>query len=105
MKYIQCMKAGYRKISNALHNEMGGKIVLLGPCTMFGNYVSNDETIAYYLQELTADNSKNYEVLNCSNAEVEENLFRPFSEKIVEDDIECILQSIVRSVMMVSKVQ
>lgn len=56
---------GYRKISNAPHNAQCRRIWLFGLCTIFGHYVRDDDTVAYFLQNFLLKNGyNNYEVIN-----------------------------------------
>ncbi len=61
-KYIN-IKNSHRIISNA---PSGAKhrIIIIGPCLAFGAYVSDDETIGYYLQQIVSNNyGDKYEVM------------------------------------------
>lgn len=67
------------------------KIFTVGPCTMFGVYTSNEETIQAYLQEKLIQNGfDDYEVVNLSVA-TESSIARLFSAEVSEDDIIIIM--------------
>lgn len=67
------------------------KIFTVGPCTMFGVYTSNEETIQAYLQEKLIQNEfEDYEVVNLSVA-TELSIARLFSAEISEEDIIIIM--------------
>lgn len=52
---------GHRK--NKLSEKKNKKIYLVGPCTILGAYVSDNQTIDYYLQKMLGEMS-DYEVIN-----------------------------------------
>ncbi len=57
------IRDGHRLISNAPKDALH-KVYIFGPCTALGAYVSDDKTIAYYLQKLFNDKYENmYEVI------------------------------------------
>ena len=62
-KYINVVD-GYRRIAE--YKEQGErKIYFIGPCTFFGAYVSDNQTIEYYLYQLMKENNiSGYEILN-----------------------------------------
>lgn len=99
--------AKYQSISrNALYtiDENGNRIVpcnknlhakrrvyTVGPCTMFGVYVANEETIQTYLQRMLVEsNFEDYEVINLS-VSAELGIARLFTEEISADDIIIIM--------------
>lgn len=61
------------------------KIYLLGPCTIMGAYVSDEQTIGAYLQEYLRDTE--YEVINCGTFATNNELPYLFTEKIGVNDI------------------
>lgn len=54
---------GLRLVPNG--KRASKKIYLIGPCTVFGSYVVETQTIEYYLQEKINNCKQNYQVLNC----------------------------------------
>lgn len=84
---------GYRQISNAPKNAKR-KIWIFGPCTVFGRFVKDDETIEYYLQNYLLKNGyDNYEVINVGmRDEICSNLF---TEKMSSDDIVIIAANLI----------
>lgn len=84
---------GYRQISNAPHNAKR-KIWLFGLCTIFGHYVRDNETVAYFLQSFLLENGyDNYEVINAGTTAMEYG--RWWIEKISPDDIVVIVNNFV----------
>lgn len=61
------------------------KIYLVGPCTILGAYVCDEQTIEYYLQQLFEN--KEYEVINWGLCGPGNDLSYLLSEKIRPDDI------------------
>lgn len=67
------------------------KIVMIGPCTIFGAFVSDEQTVEVYLQEKLLENGfSDYEVIN-SSFTMEESLPRLFNEELSEEDIVIIM--------------
>lgn len=54
---------GRRKLPNNSRNAER-KIYLVGPCTIFGAYVADNQTIEYYLQQLINDVGYRWQVVN-----------------------------------------
>lgn len=54
---------GKRKLPNS-NNSAVRKIYLAGPCTIFGAYVADNQTIEYYLQQLINDSGCEWQVVN-----------------------------------------
>ena len=54
---------GKRKLPNQNSNAKR-KIYLAGPCTIFGAYVTDNQTIEYYLQQIINDNGYEWQVVN-----------------------------------------
>lgn len=54
---------GRRKLPNSNHRAIR-KIYLAGPCTIFGAYVADNQTIAYYLQQSMNDSGCECQVVN-----------------------------------------
>lgn len=54
---------GKRNLPNR-NNNVKRKIYLVGPCTIFGAYVADNQTIEYYLQQFIDDNSYEWQVVN-----------------------------------------
>lgn len=53
---------GHRCVPNA--NEANKKLYMIGPCTVFGAYVTDTQTIEYYLQEKLNVTEYEYQVVN-----------------------------------------
>lgn len=102
-KYEDCFNQtfhivnGYRKTPNA-STCAKRKIWMFGPCIVFGAFVKDSETIAYYLQQYLLDHGyDNYEVVNggkmrpalYNNSSRQESLF---TTQISSDDIVIILE-------------
>lgn len=84
---------GYRQISNAPKGAKR-KIWLFGLCTVFGHYVRDEETIAYYLQEyLLQKGYGNYEVINAGTTANEYG--RWWVEAMSPDDIAIIINHFI----------
>ena len=82
---------GYRNVPSSIPLNVKRRIFTVGPCTMFGAYTANEETIQAYLQELLIKNGiTNCEVVNLSVA-MEMSIARLFNEKISENDIVIIM--------------
>lgn len=80
---------GYRWVPN-VPKEAKRKIWLFGLCTVFGHYVRDEETIAYYLQEYINQNGYgNYEVVNAGATANEYGCW--WTEAISPDDIVIIV--------------
>lgn len=75
-------QGGHRIVPNKKSSDT--KIYLLGPCTIMGAYVSDEQTIGAYLQEYLRDTE--YEVINCGTF-VSEQLPYLFTEKMGCEDI------------------
>jgi cytidyltransferase-like protein len=54
---------GKRKVPNKNENAKR-KIYLVGPCTIFGAYVADNQTIEYYLQQFINDSTYEWQVVN-----------------------------------------
>ena len=54
---------GKRKVPNKNSNAKR-KIYLVGPCTIFGAYVADNQTIEYYLQQFMNNNAYEWQVVN-----------------------------------------
>lgn len=54
---------GKRKLPNS-NDSAVRKIYLAGPCTIFGAYVADNQTVAYYLQQLMNDSGYEWQVVN-----------------------------------------
>jgi len=54
---------GKRKVPNKNSNAKR-KIYLVGPCTIFGAYVADNQTVEYYLQQFINDNAYEWQVVN-----------------------------------------
>lgn len=95
MSRIEDISGRYFNVSNGrrkLHavSEMGGKrrIYCIGPCTIFGAYVSDNQTIESYLQEMVNRFAPDeYEVLNCGILGPSNYFHKLFTEDFAKDDI------------------
>lgn len=88
---LYAISGGYRSVPGTERLNARRKIFTVGPCTMFGVYTANEETIQAYLQEKLVENGfEDYEVVNLSVA-TELSIARLFNEKISEDDIIIIM--------------
>lgn len=84
---------GYRQISNR-PKAAKKRIWMFGPCTVFGSYVKDDETIEYYLQNCLLRNGyDNYEVINVGDKE--EVCSALFTEKMSSDDIAIVVTNLI----------
>lgn len=54
---------GKRRVPNRNKNAKR-KIYLAGPCTIFGAYVADNQTVEYYLQQFINDNGYGWQVVN-----------------------------------------
>ncbi len=61
-KYIT-FENGKRKVINKSENAKHN-IYLVGPCTIFGAYVTDNQTVEYYLQKLINESCHPYQVVN-----------------------------------------
>lgn len=87
-------KDGYRNVPNA-NAEAARKVWMFGPCTALGAYVSDSQTIEYYLQKLMLNNGyDNYEVINCGLFGLEYVMGRVITEAISDDDIVIIIHNV-----------
>lgn len=62
------------------------KIFMFGPCTVFGAYVKDCETIGYYLQEKINKGNLPYEIINCGMLGPDNECNRLFYEKMEPED-------------------
>ena len=84
-------KQGCRIVPSSKSLNAKRKVFMVGPCTMFGVYTVNEETIPNYLQERLQENGyEDYEVVNLSVA-TELSVARLFSTEISEEDIIIIM--------------
>lgn len=67
------------------------KIYVVGPCTVFGSYVADDQTIEYYLQEILNDDKQDWQVVNLGVPGVGYEFQYLLTEPIKKDDIVVIL--------------
>ncbi len=59
------IKDGHRMVPG-VPEKADKKIYIFGPCTVFGAYVKDEETIEYYLQNmLNRSDIREYEIVNC----------------------------------------
>lgn len=85
-KYIN-IKNGYRVTKNTNQNGLR-KIYVVGPCTVFGAYVSDKQTIQSYLQEMLCDFGINdYQVINWGFTGIGYELQYLLTEEISDEDI------------------
>lgn len=77
---------GNRKVPNA-NAEAKHKVLVFGPCTMFGAYVDDVSTVEYFLQEKINNTGKSYQVCNCSMMGEEYSHSRIFTEDISTYDV------------------
>jgi len=78
------IKNGNRIVANAESHKH--KIFLLGPCTVFGAYVNDEETVGYYLQEIMNRCHCSYEIVNCGRMGVGYEPQGLFVEKMAKGD-------------------
>lgn len=84
-------KNGYRIVPGVNELNAKKKIFTVGPCTMFGAYTANEETIQAYLQEKLIENGfDDYEVVNLSVG-TELSIAGLFDAEISADDIIIIM--------------
>lgn len=76
-------QSGHRVLPNKKSSER--KIYLVGPCTILGAYVCDEQTIGAYLQKYLENDE--YEVINCGTLAPDNGLPYLFTEKINADDI------------------
>lgn len=76
-------QGGHRIVPNKKISDK--KIYLLGPCTIMGAYVGDEQTVGAYLQEYLRD--MGYEVINCGTFTPDDELSYLFTEKIGVNDI------------------
>lgn len=76
---------------------------MVGPCTILGAYVANDQTIEYFLQKQLNENQMRYEVVNWGSLGPDREFQHLLTEAIGEDDIiviavaDKVLTSILKS--------
>lgn len=82
------VKNGHRVIPD-VHFEVDchKKVFLIGPCIVFGVYVNNEQTIAYFLQKILEEKYCNIEVVNCGQMGPNYCMGPLFVEEIGEEDI------------------
>lgn len=91
MKYFT-FRNGRRCVVNSLPCER--KIYLVGPCTVFGSYVADEQTIEYYLQQYLNESSYQYEVVNYGTVGLCYEFQYLLTKPIGEEDIVIILTQI-----------
>lgn len=83
---------GRRRLPNRNSNAVR-RIYLVGPCTVFGAYVTDYQTIEYYLQQLLNDNGYEWQVVNFGAFGPGYEFQYLLSESIHSEDIVLIAQS------------
>lgn len=78
------IKNGYRITPNAKKNSY--KIFIFGPCTAFGGYVDDYNTIEYFLQRKINEYNLPYEVVNCGTMGPKISYNRIFCERMNSKD-------------------
>ena len=79
-------QGGHRVLPDKPNRKSSGrKIYLVGPCTVLGAYVCDEQTIGAYLQQYIENDE--YEVINCGAFGSDSGLPYLFTEKIESDDI------------------
>lgn len=76
---------GKRAVTNK--SDAARKIYLAGPCTVFGAYVTDHQTIAYYLQKLMKDHGNAYQVVNFGSLGLQCEFQYLLTECLSDDDI------------------
>lgn len=85
-KHFTCVD-GHRSVLNN-HKEYKRTIYMIGPCTMFGAYVSDEQTIQYFFQELLDRNHlSDYNVVNWGFHGIGYELQYLLTQKINSEDI------------------
>lgn len=77
---------GHRVVENSPDNP-NGRIILVGPCTVIGAYVTDRQTIEYYLQNAVNSAGLKYEVVNWGNFGINCEFQYLLTEPIGENDI------------------
>lgn len=81
---------GKRNVINR-NTSADRKIYIVGPCTVFGTYVADNQTIEYYLQGILNDNQQSWQVVNFGMPGVGYEFQYLLTECITKDDIVVIL--------------
>lgn len=86
---ICTVRNGHRIIPNVPQKAFR-RILMFGPCTIFGDYVKDEHTVGAYLQEMVSTNGfSDWEVVNCSlgGLDWDRGIERIFAEETSKDDI------------------
>lgn len=77
---------GKRVVANKA-KEAERKLYLVGPCTIFGAYVTDEQTMGYYLQKLLSQNWHSFEVVNFGSLGIDYEFQYLVTECINDNDI------------------
>lgn len=81
---------GRRNVINK-KRDAARKLYIAGPCTVFGSYVADSQTIEYYMQKLINEGGQSWEVVNFGSLGTGYEFQYLLTECISDDDVVVIL--------------
>lgn len=81
---------GRRNVTNK-NKYAARRLYIVGPCTAFGRYVADNQTIEYYLQQLINEDGQSWQVVNFGSFGIGYEFQYLLTECISDDDIVVIL--------------